>query len=248
MLRINHYTKRYAALSKQRARKKISKKALMFAASSYGDYLQRCNAAWPGVAWAVFDCGTEAVGCSNACFWLSVVAAWSRLPYVEYNGNDELDQLAQDVASLGSKSIASMCDNRPALGDDALGELAHRLRMLIAGTRGYMTQHEALWSPSFVALQCAGCVYENTDLNTYQAWLERVSVREFADELVLAATARCLRLCIRTVPYTPPGQDQWAIIEHPCFSVRDELGYDPTRVVLLGNNDVHYVTLAASDS
>ena len=78
----------------------------------------------------------------------------------------------------------------------------------------------------------------------YHRWLDKVSVNEFADELILAATAEYLKLFIVVVPYTPPGAaGQWAISEHPYKEARQAQNIDETRMIILGNNDVHYVWL-----
>ena len=82
----------------------------------------------------------------------------------------------------------------------------------------------------------------------YHRWLDKVSVNEFADELILAATAEYLKLCIVVVPYTPPdAESQWAISEHPYKDARQAQNIDETRMIVLDNNDVHYVWLTWAD-
>ena len=72
-------------------------------------------------------------------------------------------------------------------------------------------------------------------------WVERVAAREFADELVVAAVAHHLHIHIVVVPYTPADASvNWKITE---YSQTIELG----RTVFLGNNDVHYVWISASN-
>ena len=83
-----------------------------------------------------------------------------------------------------------------------------------------------------------------SDLDTFRSWLARVADKEFADELVLAATAQYLRICIRTVPFTPSDSfSPWAIMEHPCQDIRTQASFQPDDVITLGNDNVHYVVL-----
>jgi len=97
---------------------------------------------------------------------------------------------------------------------------------------------------AFAALQASAPDSQGATTESYNRWLDKVSVNEFADELILAATAEYLKLCIVIVPYTPPtAESQWAISEHPCTEARQEQNIDETRMIVLGNNDVHYVWL-----
>ena len=97
---------------------------------------------------------------------------------------------------------------------------------------------------AFAALQAAAPGSPSATTEMYHRWLDKVSVNEFADELILAATAEYLKLCIVVVPYTPPdAESQWAISEHPYTDARQVQNIDETRMIVLGNNDVHYVWL-----
>ena len=98
------------------------------------------------------------------------------------------------------------------------------------------------YAPIFAACDS---VYGDKDrsatLASYKDWINKVSRIEFADELILAAVAKILGVCITTVPHTPLGDDMWAIAQHPleeqwaAASITDE--------IVMGNDDVHYVWL-----
>ena len=89
---------------------------------------------------------------------------------------------------------------------------------------------------AFAALRARG---PNRTLDQYKRWVAKLAVNEFADELVVRATAIELRVWITCVPYTPPGQPDWAISKYA------PVGYHvpESKMVVLGNDDVHYVWL-----
>ncbi len=127
--------------------------------------------------------------------------------------------------------------------------MSKQLRLLVTGPNGYLRelQHMNTWGVAFAALQASAPGARGVTPQQYHHWLDKVSQCEFADELILAATAEYLKLCIVVVPYTPSSAAQpWAISEHPCREARETQGMDETRLVVLGNNDVHYVWLHKS--
>ena len=70
--------------------------------------------------------------------------------------------------------------------------------------------------------------------------VSKVSSHEFADELIVAATADMLQLDLRVVPYTPPrAASQW-VPWWSQHSSQDQLNHNR---IVLGNADVHYVLL-----
>ena len=70
--------------------------------------------------------------------------------------------------------------------------------------------------------------------------MHRVAESEYADELVLSATAEMLQLELVVAPYTPDGSDsQWSVWNSQSLL---RSGRDAPRI-LLGNDDVHYVLL-----
>ena len=129
---------------------------------------------------------------------------------------------------------------RPLAGDDLLGKLARRLRNLVCGEAGHMLQKNNIhkYAPAFAYLQQEyKCSASFAD---YVHWVRRVADCEYADELVLSATAEMLQLELVVVPYTPVGSDSpWSVWNSQSLlhSARD------APRILLGNDDVHYVLL-----
>ena len=116
----------------------------------------------------------------------------------------------------------------------------------LTGSDGYLRGETQMrtFGIAFAALQAAAPGSPSATTEMYHRWLDKVSVNEFADELILAATAEYLKLCIVVVPYTPPdAESQWAISEHPYKDARQAQNIDETRMIVSGNNDVHYVWL-----
>ncbi len=108
-------------------------------------------------------------------------------------------------------------------GDSALGRAAHRLLQMVCGPGGIMVNQNRRWMPAFASLLAAGINKHGADMNAYMRWLDNVSDRGFADELVVAATAQLLSIAIRAVPCTPATcQSSWSIAQHPCASVAGE--------------------------
>ena len=94
---------------------------------------------------------------------------------------------------------------------------------------------------AFAALGARG---PRRTLNHYKHWVAKLAVNEFADELVVIATAIELRVRITCLPYTPPGQPDWRISEYA------PVGHDvpESKTVILANDDVHYVWLSTAQS
>ena len=117
---------------------------------------------------------------------------------------------------------------------------------MVCGEHGFMNSAEGLrtWAPAYSGMQRLARSGVATSLTDYKHWMARVSTHEFADELVLAATARLLRTCIVTIPFTPPSSAApWAISYHPCAERCHELGMSDQHQLIVGNDDVHYVCL-----
>ena len=100
----------------------------------------------------------------------------------------------------------------------------------------------ALYVPIFAACDAVhGNSGRAATLETYRQWIGTVAKGEFADELILAAAAKYLQVCITTVPHTPPGRNAWAIAQLPSQELWPSAGI--TDEIGMGNNDVHYVWL-----
>ena len=211
-------------------------------ADTYEQYLQRSNQAWPGLTWRVHDFGQQADKHCNACFWLSVVAGWSRLPLCLYEDH-RLNDLSKRVHGLHLQGLDRLHDSRPLNGCDALGECAHTLRKLVVGLDGFMLEPDQLmcWISAYAALQAGGQAGHQSSHQSYRNWLKKVSTDDFADELVLAATAKLIAVQITVVPFTPSTANApWIITAYPANTT----SIQPGHALTLGNNDVHYVLLA----
>ena len=233
--------------TKAKRRSSTAKRALSFIAppnDSHQQYMQRAKERWPGMSCSVIDSGMIAGTTINACFWLSVVAGWSRLPGIHYD-DSKLVTLQEEVLQL-SHCLPTDFNyvNRKAF-HDGLGKAASTLRAWVTGAEGYMRAPERMntWTIAFAALQASSPVGDGMSAQQYLRWLDKVCCNEFADELILAATAEYLKLRIVVLPYTPSDSpSQWAIAEHPCKERCQSQNIDESRIVVLGNDDVHYAT------
>ena len=90
---------------------------------------------------------------------------------------------------------------------------------------------------AFVALDAQGT---SRTFDQYKDWVGKSAVNEFADELVVRATAIELRVWITCVPSRP----DWVISRY------EPVGYNvpESKAVVLGNDDVHYVWLSTATS
>ena len=157
------------------------------------------------------------------------------------NLQSELLDLIEDVQALKAIDLIVLQSEAQRLeGVDPLGKLARRLRELVCGPTGFMLQATNLprWAPAFAHLQQQqDCSASFSDCIT---WVRKVSTHEFADELILAATADMLQLDLVVVPYTPPGStSQWM----PWWSQHSSQEQSNHNRIVLGNDDVHYVLL-----
>jgi hypothetical protein len=204
-------------------------------------YISYAHSLYPSKEWEVWDFGTAAHNSINACFWLSVVAGLSRCQERYASEDNGILALYSDLEGLSQGPLQAMAkEARPVAGDDLLGKLARRLRNLVCGEGGYMLQKNNIhkYAPAFAYLQqeCK-CSASFAD---YIHWVRRVAESEYADELVLSATAEMLQLELVVVPYTPDGSDsQWSVWNSQSLL---HSGRDAPRI-LLGNDDVHYVLL-----
>ena len=103
-----------------------------------------------------------------------------------------------------------------------------------------MLRGEALnmLSPAFAALEHGR---GSRELRHYKAWVHKLATKEYADELVVLATAHELGIDIVCVPVTPDNSTlPWAISTYRPPASSDV--HHPR--ILLGNNDVHFMWLA----
>ena len=89
--------------------------------------------------------------------------------------------------------------------------------------------------PAYAAL-AGSSTSQMPPMQMYKQWIQRVRLHEFADELIVAAAARELGVCIVCVPYTPVAAlGVWKISSYAAA--------EHARTIFLGNNDVHYMVL-----
>ena len=236
-----------AAGRRRGAAKKIAS-TLEPGAETHAEYVRRATAEYPGRVWTVRDLGVYAGEGTNACFWLSVVAGWSRC---RRRGDlrPAVAALREEVEVLTGVTGEELARRRTRKSrDDAVGLAADRLRELVCGPEsGFMREQEqeAVFAQAHAATTCvARSMGDVGPLEAYRRWLRRVRADEFADELVLTATARLLGVCIVVVP-SRPG---WVVRAHPVEDAWVRLGVDTRDVMVLGNNDAHYVWLEGSES
>ena len=100
----------------------------------------------------------------------------------------------------------------------------------------------AVYAPIFAACNAAYSKWDRpASLEVYKEWITKVARVEFADELIVAAAAKFLNICITTVPRTPVGDSPWVIAQHP---EQERWAAEAiTEEIVMGNNDVHYVWL-----
>ena len=185
-----------------------------------------------GATGRVVDLGAMADGEGNACLFLAVAAALSRLPTPgPFDDRGALGSAAAHLeAAAGMPLEAFARGARPADGGDAVGRFAKVLRHAACSQ---MADPElgAAYFPWFARVPGAG---GGATYVEYQQWLGRVRSHEFADACHALHLARMLRLWISILP--PAATD--VVSEFNSHRVSD------SRRVVLGNNDVHYVMLA----
>ena len=72
---------------------------------------------------------------------------------------------------------------------------------------------------------------QTVSLQQYQRWVSRLRNHEFADELVLAITAKELRIPIIVVP----KESAWVLQTHPDPALHGLLGVEANRPMYLGS-------------
>ncbi len=123
--------------------------------------------------------------------------------------------------------------------DSHVGKLAVQLRHhMCLGDDAAMLQPRVR-DKIYQAFAALGARGPCRTLALYKRWVAKLATHEFADKLVVLATACELRVRITCVPYTRPGQADWRISRYA--PVGCDIPVDQT--VLLGNDDVHYMWL-----
>ena len=74
----------------------------------------------------------------------------------------------------------------------------------------------------------------------YVHWAHRVADCEYADELVLSASAEMLQIQLSVLPYTPPG----SLSQRAAWNSQNVLhAKTESNRIVFGNDDVQYVLL-----
>ena len=186
----------------------------------------------------VVDLGMYAGTTSNACFWLSLAAALTRSTWAPRA------YLRSSLSGFDAAVTSAIPTNVQEVRHSEVGALAVQLRhhMCLGDGAAMLQPHvRDMIYQAFAALDAGG---PSRTLDQYKRWVAKLAVNEFADELVVRATAIELRVRITCVPYTPPGRPDWVIAQYaPVGYVAPE-----SKTVVLGNDDVHYVWLSAATS
>ena len=128
---------------------------------------------------------------------------------------------------------------RPDNGGDSLGGIANQLRQYMCGV---LLEKEMIQEllPYFAEMSGSPAVtYAH-----YRQWVDRLRKYEYADELVLAVTARKLRMFISVIP----KDASWLVRTHPDVSLHGELGIDETEPLYLGRLPDHNYFVCYSSS
>ena len=145
-----------------------------------------------------------------------------------------LDQTrASDLRSLDRASGS-------VIKDSPLGCLAAELRDYFCGGESAVLLRGDIYTKIYEAFACLEATGPRRTIVIYKAWVQRLSQREYADELVVVAVALELGVRIVCVPFTPQQAPQpWSVSTYR--NADSTVECDCT--ILLGNNDVHYMWL-----
>ena len=188
------------------------------------------------------DLGQYAGATTGACFWLALAAGLAHARW-EVPGQ-ALPALAELPALLSKVRETPLSDldlktASASLRASAVGQLALLLRQYMCNGPDEILLREDVLRMIFPAFAALDSQSDRRQLQHYKAWVKKLASKEYADELVVLATAQSLQVEIVCVPFTPASaSDPWAIASYNS-STEARLPR-----VLLGNNDVHYMWLA----
>ena len=181
----------------------------------------------------VVDLGQYAGNTANACFWLCLAVGLTRSGWVPSR------YLWRRLSSFDAAKTSAVPTEGMPVRDSHVGKLAVQLRHhMCLGDDAAMLQPRVR-DKIYQAFAALGARGPRRTLALYKHWVAKLATHEFADELVVLATACELRVRITCVPYTRPGQADWRISRYA--PVGCDIPVDQT--VLLGNDDVHYMWL-----
>ena len=158
--------------------------------------------------------------------------------------------LFEEMTRVDRQTVADLLQQQahhviPLPRGNAIGVLALKLRQHFCGFTDSPTGETCVmrrpdvvqrFFPAYAAL-AGSSTSQMPPMQMYKQWIQRVRLHEFADELIVAAAARELGVCIVCVPYTPADSlGLWKISSYSALNAG-------ARTVYLANNDVHYMVL-----
>ena len=189
-----------------------------------------------------FDFNECAGDTTGACFWLCLAAGLTDL-------KDDIGRLSEKalpakaafLQQATSQSLTALHNAAPvAIRASPLERFAAALRAKFCEGPNAVLLQPAVKAALFPAFASLSSQSQPRTLIHYKAWVEKLGKTEYADELILAAVARELKLRIVVVPWTPKdAAAPWVISSYPDV---DE-GDPQLPTIYVGNNDVHYVWL-----
>lgn len=185
----------------------------------------------------VHDFGIHAQRTVNACFWLCMAAALSRLDWRPPSSCRSL------FSALDAARTAPLPADVNEVRHSAIAEFADQLRAHMCHGSNAVLRRLDTRDKIFQAFAALGGEGRVRTFHAYDQWVNKLAQEEFADELVVLATSLEVGVRIVCVPYTPQGAVPWAISRYPS----EDRGVISDVVVHLGNDDVHYVWLAPTD-
>jgi hypothetical protein len=194
------------------------------------------------------DLGQYAGGTTAACFWLSLAAGLAHTRWeVPGQALPALPEMAALLATIRETPLSDLDHRTTTVSPrtSPVGQAAFLLRRYMChGPDAVLLRADMLnmLFPAFAALDSQS---DRRQLQQYKAWVKKLASKEYADELVLLATAHTLQVEIVCVPFTPEAANApWAISTYRPQG--GQLLVHPR--IMLGNNDVHYMWLAITDS
>ena len=159
----------------------------------------------------VLDLGQYAGRTTGACFWLCLTAGLAeRAPHVlaqALPGESEERRAVEQLCAMGARASAGGDHRRTPLG-----VVAEALRTRFCGSESAVLLRPDMKAPiynAFAGLDTRGPARTE---QMYARWVERLSTREYADELVLLCVSMELGVRLTVIPCTPPlANSQWAI-------------------------------------
>ena len=184
------------------------------------------------------DFGMHAGRTVNACFWLSLAAALTRSSWVVTTRHHD------SFPGFQSACDAGIPDDTKDIRNSAVATFAVQLRHHMCFGDGAAMLKSYIRDSIYQAFAALGVGGPPRTLQSYKCWVAKLASNEFADELVVLATAMELNVRIVCVPYTPPGRTPWQISRYPPEGVDVISG----ATIYLGNDNVHYVWLRPTNS